>query len=188
MERKNIDIKLIEPNNGQIEGLPSNPRFIKDKRFLKLVKSIEDAPEMLEYRTLLVYPQKDKFIAICGNMRLRACQKIGYKTLPCVVLNEDTPVEKLREYTIKDNVGFGEDDLDALANEWDEKELLNFGMEFQNELEKSENEKYEIEEIETRPFYKNHILISYNIDDHDKVIKIFDVLKNIDCEILTSAN
>lgn len=132
-ETKNIPINQIEPNKGQIEGLPKNPRFIKDARFEALKKSIEDAPEMLALRELIVYPIKGqsviKYVAICGNMRLRACQQLGYKELPCKVLPIETPVEKLREYTIKDNVAFGQDSWDELANEWETNELIDWGVE-----------------------------------------------------------
>lgn len=132
MNVKNIKITQLEVNDGQIEGLPKNPRFIRDKRFEQLVKSIEDAPEMLEYRTLLVYPFGGKYVVVCGNMRLRACQQIGFKELPCYVLPEGTSVAKLREYAIKDNVAFGTDDFDLLANEWDSFELGNWGVELPN--------------------------------------------------------
>lgn len=131
-EIKNIPIANIETNKGQIEGLPKNPRFIKDYRFEALKKSIQDAPEMLALRELIVFPHGDKFVTIGGNMRLKACQEIGYKELPCKVLDESTPVEKLREYAIKDNIGFGNDDMDILANEWDEGELIEWGMELMN--------------------------------------------------------
>lgn len=128
-ETKNIHIKELEVNKGQIEGLPQNPRFIKDERFTALKKSIEDAPEMLALRELIVYPHNGKFVIIAGNMRFRACKELGYKEIPCKVLPEDTPVEKLREYTIKDNIGFGADDWDIIANEWDINELDGWGME-----------------------------------------------------------
>ena len=36
--------------------------------------------------------------------------------------------EEQREFIIKDNVGFGEWDMDALANEWDIKDLNNWGL------------------------------------------------------------
>lgn len=126
---KNINVELLELNKGQVEGLPKNPRFIKDNRFKALIKSIEDAPEMLCLRELLVYPHDGKYVVIGGNMRLRACIEMGYKEIPCKVLDADTPVEKLREYVIKDNNGFGQDDWDILANEWDESELTDWGME-----------------------------------------------------------
>lgn len=51
-----LKLSAIESNKGQIEGLPKNPRFIKDEKFKKLVKSIEEHPEMTAMRELLVYP------------------------------------------------------------------------------------------------------------------------------------
>lgn len=116
-------------NTGQIDGLPKNPRFIKDERYAALLKSVQDAPEMLDYRTLLVYPYENKYVIICGNMRYRACKEIGYSELPCCILPADTPVEKLREYTIKDNISFGSNDWDDIANSWDLGELKDWGME-----------------------------------------------------------
>lgn len=129
VSQKNIHIRDLEVNKGQIEGLPKNPRFIRDERFEALKKSIEDAPEMLALRELIVYPFNGKYVIIAGNMRFRACKDLGYKEIPCKVLDEDTPVEKLREYTIKDNIGFGADDWDLIANEWDINELDGWGME-----------------------------------------------------------
>jgi len=124
-----IKTSLLEVNKGQIEGLPQNPRFIRDTRFEQLKKSIEDAPEMLGLRELIVMPHGKKYVVIGGNMRLRACLDLGYTEIPCKVLDEDTPAEKLREYAVKDNNGFGQDDWDILANEWDEDELKGWGME-----------------------------------------------------------
>ena len=125
-----IKIDQLELNNGQLEGLAKNPRFIKDERFAALKKSIEDAPELLDARTLLVYPLGNgKYITIAGNMRLRACRELGYKDIPCYVFPKETTVEKLREYTIKDNIAFGSTDWDALANEWEVADLKDWGME-----------------------------------------------------------
>lgn len=135
-EIRYIAIKDIEANRGQIDGLPKNPRTIKDARFEALKKSIEDAPEMLALRELLVYPHNGKFVVIGGNMRLKACKELGYKELPCKVIDENTPVEKLREYTIKDNIGFGDDDWDLLKTEWDRLEVEDWGMIWQSEEEK----------------------------------------------------
>ena len=73
----NVEIRLIPtveiwPNDGQITGLPKNPRFIRDERYEKLVKSIKDDPEMLDLRECLVVPYAAAYVAIAGNMRLRA--------------------------------------------------------------------------------------------------------------------
>ena len=134
-EIKNLSTELLELNEGQMYGLPKNPRWIRDKRFESLKKSIEDAPEMLALREILVYPladlegHEDKYIIIGGNMRFRACQELGYTELPCKVIPLETPVKKLREYVIKDNESFGQNDYELLSNEWDQDELSDFGME-----------------------------------------------------------
>lgn len=154
MEIKTIKIKDLATNDGQIEGLPKNPRQIRDHRYEKLKKSIEDAPEMLNLRELLVYPHGGKFVIIGGNMRYRACKELGYKELPCKVLDAETPVEKLRQYAIKDNENFGEYDWDVVANEWDTAEMEDWGVELPTdwgaELEGEEinNSNKEIEDAE----------------------------------------
>jgi hypothetical protein len=121
-----LKLSAIEPNNGQIEGLPKNPRFIKDEKFKKLVKSIEEHPEMTAMRELLVYPLGNgKSIIIGGNMRYRAMKELGIKECPCKVIPQDTTIEQLQAYTLKDNSGYGEWDFDLLANEWDLSMLEN---------------------------------------------------------------
>ena len=130
MQTKEIQIKYLQTNDGQVAGLPKNPRQIRDQRFELLKKSIQDAPEMLKLRELLVYPiDGGKYVVIGGNMRLRACKDLGYKSLPCKVLDEDTPVDKLKEYAIKDNSEFGQYDWDLIANEWDADTVTDWGVE-----------------------------------------------------------
>ena len=70
-EIKMIPVKLLEQNRGQVSGLPKNPRFFRDYRYEAMVKSMRDCPEMLELRELIVFPNGDKFVTVCGNLRLR---------------------------------------------------------------------------------------------------------------------
>lgn len=84
---------------------------------------------MLELREAIVYPFNGKYVVVGGNMRLRACKELGHKKMWCKVLPEATPADRLREIAIKDNIGFGSDDHEALANEWDVEELADWGME-----------------------------------------------------------
>ena len=128
MITKLLPLNRLDANTGQIEGLPQNPRFIRDEKFKRLVKSIEDDPDMMSLRECIVVPFKNRYVVIAGNMRLRACKELGYTDIPCKILDADTPAEKLRAITIKDNVGFGQDDYDMLANEWDADELTEWGM------------------------------------------------------------
>lgn len=140
MEIKNIELRLIEPNKGQIEGLPKNPRFIKDTKFEALVKSIEENPEMLAMRELLVYPHEGKYVIIGGNMRYRAMKEIGYKVAPCKVIPETATPEQLRAYTIKDNNGYGEWDFDMLGSEWNADELEQWGVDLPDLMPEEEQE------------------------------------------------
>ena len=104
----------------KIKSNPNNPRLIKDDKFHKLVKSIKEFPEMLEIRPIVV---NDELIVLGGNMRLKACKEAGLKEVPIVKASELTAKQQ-REFTIKDNIGFGQWDWDMVANEWD-SELLN---------------------------------------------------------------
>lgn len=151
----NIDTTLIKTskllnNNGQIEGVPKNPRFIRNERFETLVKSIEDDPELMYARELIVYPYGDKFVVLGGNMRLRACRQLGWQEIPCKVLPELNAV-KLRAIVIKDNVAFGSDDWEGLANEWDAGELEEWGVEILNEKEEKGQKDNTKTECDTCP-------------------------------------
>jgi hypothetical protein len=123
-----VKISDISFNTGQIPDVPKNPRFIKTERYEKLKKSLEDNPEMLSARELLVYNYDGELIVIGGNMRLRAAKELGFKQLPCKILDDLTP-EQIRAFVIKDNVSFGSDDWESLANEWDSIKLEDWGLE-----------------------------------------------------------
>lgn len=124
-----LPISEVEVNTGQLEGLPANPREIRDEKFEKLKANIQKYPELLEYRSLMVYPMDNgKHIIIGGNMRYRAMQELGYTEVPCVILPKETTTEKLAAYTILDNNGFGKWDWDLLANEWENFDLEGLGL------------------------------------------------------------
>lgn len=156
MKQELVQISKLVNNKGQIEGLPKNPRFCKDHKFVQLKQSIKDDPEMLELREVIAVDYNGELVVIAGNMRLNACLELGIKEVPCKILPQDTPVEKLKAITIKDNIGYGEHDWDALANEWDVEELAYWGLDLpldfeadETELEASED-NYEVPEtIET---------------------------------------
>jgi len=134
-----LAIGLLDFNKGQLKGLPKNPRFFRDYRYEAMKRSIQESPEMLELRELIVYPYSEgRYVVVCGNLRLRACKELGYKELPCKILNPETDVKKLREYATKDNVNFGENDMDVMTNEWNKSELQDWGVEFAPEKPKDE--------------------------------------------------
>lgn len=127
MERIHIDIADILHNEGQIPGLPSNPRRWTRDEMERLRKSIAETPELLEARGAIVYPHGGKYVVIGGNMRFSAVRSLGWKDMPCIVLPEGTPTTKLKEIAIKDNGSFGDWDMDSLANMWDDLPLSDWG-------------------------------------------------------------
>lgn len=134
--KERINLSCLELNEGQIVGIPKNPRYLKGEEHDKLKKSLKDSPELLQYKPLMVYAiEGGKFVVICGNMRLRICQELhnegveGFDALPCFVLNKDVPIAKIKEYAIKDNVQAGNWDWDELANgDWEVDDLQDWGV------------------------------------------------------------
>lgn len=105
---------------------PENPRFIKDSKFEKLVESIRTFPEMMAARPMIA----DKENVIWGgNMRLNAIKHLGIEEIPDEwVERVYWPEEKLREFMIKDNLNFGEWNMEDLANTWDHAQLDSWGV------------------------------------------------------------
>jgi len=101
-----------------------NPRYIKEDKFNKLVKSIKEFPEMLEKRPIIV---DENMIVLGGNMRLRACLDAGFKEVWIEQVTNWTDKQK-KEFIIKDNVGFGEWDWDILGNNYTFEELADWGL------------------------------------------------------------
>ncbi len=112
-----INIQEVKPNQ-------NNPRFIKDYKFKKLVKSIKEFPEMLKLRPIVV---NSDMVVLGGNMRLKACKEAGLKEVWILKADELTEQQQ-REFIVKDNVGFGEWDWDVLGNEWNTQQLEDWGM------------------------------------------------------------
>lgn len=124
-----LNIEQLEPNVGQVEGLPTNPRTISGEKVEDLKKSLLNNPEMMYLRECIVYPFNGKYVIIGGNQRYTALSELGQKQIPCKILAPDTPVEKLRAIVLKDNYGYGEWDKDILAEEWDLDEIASMDME-----------------------------------------------------------
>ena len=120
-EIKEVAISKVKPN-------PKNPRVIKDDKFRKLVKSIEEFPSMLEKRPLVVTSDIDgKYVVLGGNMRLKAANEVGLKKIHIIEANDWTEEQKA-EFLIKDNVSFGEWDWDVITTEWNSDLLNDWGL------------------------------------------------------------
>jgi len=165
----------------EVKSNPNNPRIIKDDKFQKLVASIKELPQMLELRPIVV---NEDMIVLGGNMRLKACKEAGLKEIPIIKASELNE-EQQRAFIIKDNVGFGEWDWDALANEWDAEQLEEWGLDIPNlegvELDAVEDD-FDVPEggIETDIVIGDlfeigeHRLLCGDSTDSDSVAKLMD--------------
>lgn len=196
--KERINLSCLELNEGQIVGIPKNPRYLKDEEHDKLKKSLKDSPELLQYKPLMVYAiEGGKFVVICGNMRLRICQELhnegveAFEVLPCFVLNKDVPIAKIKEYAIKDNVQAGNWDWDELANgDWEVEDLQDWGVDcsFLTESEDADNlEKKEKEEKD----YSDEIVSEYKLEvdckNEETLQALYEELtgRELECRILT---
>lgn len=132
-------MKVEKVKISEVKTNPKNPRLIKDDKFKKLVKSIQEFPQMLELRPIVV---DENNIVLGGNMRLKACKEAGMKEVYIVKAENLTELQK-DEFIVKDNVGFGEWDWDMLANEWDVEKIQDWGLDLPVDLSVTELEAEE---------------------------------------------
>ena len=147
-----------------IKTNPKNPRLIKDDKFKKLVKSIQEFPQMLELRPIVV---DENNIILGGNMRYKACIEAGLKEV-YILKAEDLTEQQKDEFIVKDNVGFGEWDWDILANEWDTDKLQDWGLNIPiyNEVDYSgKNQEIDVDTYEDEMIIK----LKYSEDDYNLV-------------------
>ena len=157
-------MKVLKVKISDIKTNPKNPRLIKDDKFRKLVKSIQEFPQMLELRPIVV---DENNIVLGGNMRLKACLEVGVKEI-FIVQAENLTEQQKDEFIVKDNVGFGEWDWDLLANEWDAEKLTDWGLDLPifNDVDYSgKNQEIDVD------LYENEMIIKlkYSEDDYNLV-------------------
>jgi site-specific DNA-methyltransferase (adenine-specific) len=172
---KKVSITEVKPNG-------TNPRIIKDAKFKQLVQSIQEFPEMLELRPIIVNAD---MVILGGNMRYKACMDAGIKEIP-IMIADSLDEAKQKEFIVKDNVGFGEWDWDVLANEWDVEELAHWGLDlpldFGTEIElEAEEDNFSVPDIiETDIVLGDlfeigeHRLLCGDSTDSDAVAKLMD--------------
>ena len=157
MNIKQTDVRYIplahlRPNDGQIDGVPANPRQINEKEYAKLKKSLK-ADNLTGVMPLKVILHDGAYIVLGGNMRLRALRELGETDVPCIVVPDDAPVDVLRKIVVTDNSTFGEWDTDALANEWNTEELGEWGVELPDAISPDEfGTEFELPDGDKDPF------------------------------------
>jgi hypothetical protein len=175
MEIVHIPLAELESNIGQIPDLPMNPRQWTKTDIDQLARSLSETPELFEARPLLVVPHDGKFVILGGNLRFEASKQNKATTVPAIVFPAETPIAKLKEIVIKDNGAFGEWDMDALANEWDDLPLADWGVPAWN----PDKDEYEIPteldaEDKNKPF-----VLKVTFPDSDSMTRFVVAYKDI---------
>tara|TARA_R100001460_G_scaffold22341_1_gene45434 strand:- start:459 stop:977 length:519 start_codon:yes stop_codon:yes gene_type:complete len=163
----------------KVKANPSNPRIIKNDKFKKLVKSIQDFPEMLKLRPIVV---DEDMMVLGGNMRLKASKDAGLKEV-WIEVAEGLSEEQKKEFIVKDNVGFGEWEWDMLANEWDSVQLAEWGLDvWENEDDKQNNDVNDISDNISEEY---RVEIELNSEREQEQIYNELTQKGYKCRILT---
>lgn len=166
MNIEKVDIKTLVMN-------PNNPRTIRDDKFKKLVKSINEFPEMLDVRPIVV---DEDMVVLGGNMRLKACLSAGLKEVS-IIRFENLDEEKKKEFIVKDNVGYGEWEYELLLEDWDKDLLLDWGLDvIDKKIDSSEEGDTIPVEKSLQVLPKNEYIIIYapeNSDEWEELKTIF---------------
>ena len=139
MKKERIIVKVgrVELNKGQCAPwLPANPRDWTRNDLDRMKTSLEEDPDWLQDEkapSVVPHPGKaGRFVVFAGNMRINAAQELYGKTaeLPVWVYTPEGPEdeETIRRRTIKDNGNYGSHNWDALANEWPQEKLEDWGI------------------------------------------------------------
>lgn len=161
VEVREIPIGMLSENTGQIPDVPKNPRKITKEKFDDLCESIKNSPEMKVLDEIRVYPFNGRYVVISGNHRYKAYKKLGWENVLCKILPEETPKEKLREYVMKENMHYAEND-DKMLNQWNLKELADWRV----PIKIKTKEKKQIPEVEfTQILSESHNYIVLYFDD-----------------------
>lgn len=106
---------------------PGNPRQIKGEKLELLKASVGGFQKMMALRPMIV---DENNVVLGGNMRLAAIKALGLKEIPDDWVKQvtDLTADEKAEFVIKDNNSFGEYDWDAIANEWSDYPLADWGL------------------------------------------------------------
>lgn len=128
IEIKKMNIGSLVLNEGQIEGLPANPRQWSSEDVESLARSLIETPELFEARPIIAVKHGEQYIVLGGNMRTLAAENAGMSKVPVAVMPEDTPIDKMKEIVIKDNSSFGMWDTQELNEKWRDLPLGEWGV------------------------------------------------------------
>ena len=119
-----VSTSIKKVNLSELKPHPDNPRKISRENMDRLVKSLQEFPEMLEIKEIVV---DETMTIIGGNMRYAALKKIGREQCKAKIVTGLTEDQK-REYIIKDNIALGEWEKTIIAKKYSDLDLKTWGI------------------------------------------------------------
>ena len=119
-----VSTSIKKVNLSELKPHPDNPRKISRENMDRLVKSLQEFPEMLEIKEIVV---DETMTIIGGNMRYAALKKMGREQCKAKIVTGLTEDQK-REYIIKDNIALGEWEKTIIAKKYSDLDLKTWGI------------------------------------------------------------
>jgi ParB-like chromosome segregation protein Spo0J len=112
-------------NIHNIKENPNNPRKISKIEFEKLVKSIQEDPNLLLAKPIII---DENNVILGGNQRYKACLQLNILDVPVIQMSNLDERQK-KKLLVLDNTHNGEWDMDIFANDnWELAELSEWGV------------------------------------------------------------
>lgn len=108
-----------------LKEIRNNPRIMTENQFDALVQSLRQDG----YHQRILIDQNNRIVG--GHARKRALREAGYslkQTIKVLKASRKLTKEEFRRIAIRDNLQYGDWDVDLLANEFELDELMEWGM------------------------------------------------------------
>ena len=154
-----LDINLLKQNG-------DNPRFITEQNLLKLQRSLQENPDMLKIRPIVV--NQDNII-IGGNMRYKAAKLNGLQKV--WVERVQLSTDKIKEFIIKDNINSGAWEFNKLTELFDPTDLDNWGLHIPEWFNHNDDlQTHDIDEERRHGYGYTTLLLEYPESKYNEVI------------------
>jgi len=157
-----VDIRSIRPHG-------RNPRKITKQALERLKRSIQEFPEMLRLRPIVV---DENGVIIGGNQRYAALCKLGHTHVWITRATELTEKQK-REFMLRDNVSAGEWDVELLRSEYADLALDDIGIDLPDAIAPASTD--DIVQEDTRQLQRMYVLFSAPISNTEGLAQIVEL-------------
>jgi hypothetical protein len=157
-------MQIVEMKVKELIPYENNPRFNENA-----IEYVANSIKEFGFKVPIVIDANN--VIVCGHTRVKACERLGIKTVPCVIA-DDLTEEQIKAFRIADNktAEIAEWDFDMLDMEIAELkdfDLERFGFDF-DEVEKPQTEKErKLQRMELKAFEHYDYLVFVFDNQHD---------------------